>query len=91
MQQPDSQNATGSTDEQPDSQDATSSSDEQQTAPDPSTSQNSTVYNAVCESAHGLQGRWLGPNRADFVTAQADADDHNSKNPGHQATVANNL
>ena len=90
-QQLDSQDAPVNPDDQADSQGTPGSSDDQQAAPDPINSQNSTVYNAMCDSAHGLQGQWMGPNRADSATAQTDADDHNHKNPGHQATVTNNL
>ena len=56
-------------------------------APGTSSGQDSTSFTAVCESKHGLQGQWLGPIRPDFDTAQADADDHNRKNPGHEASV----
>lgn len=39
-------------------------------------------WQAACES-HDPQ--WFGTKREDFTDAQADADDHNSRNSGHAA------
>lgn len=46
------------------------------------------AFYAVCESAPRPGAHWYGPSQANYEDAQADADEHNRKHPGHEAMVA---
>ena len=61
---------------------------DQQYQPDDSQPTGGSYY-ATCEVSHGgpIVGAWIGPTRSTYDAAQADADDHNAKNSGHEAYV----
>lgn len=44
------------------------------------------VFAAECAMVHGLGGSWLGPDRDDEEAAKRDAEEHNKRFPGHNAT-----
>jgi hypothetical protein len=74
-------------DQPQDTTDSDSTSDSSSSSDDSSSSSSSTVFYAACESAHGISGQWMGPNRDSHDAAQVDADLHVTQNLGHEPSV----